>query len=278
MKPLARVDTVPLFPPLHQELVALLGGLSPEAWEHPATARWRVRDVAAHLLDGDLRKLSLGRDRHRITPPAAAFQSERGLVEWLNQLNAEWVTAAERLSPAILVELLAFTGPQVSAYFASLDPDAPAPYPVAWAGESESANWMDVGREYTERWHHQQQIRGAVGEPGLSAPRWLRPVLDLSVRALVVGWSGVDAEDGTAVVFEIAGESGGAWSLVREGGTWRIYEGAAPDPACTVATDEDTAWRVFLHAIPPERAAERVEIRGERRLGEPFVHTRAVMV
>ena len=38
------------------------------------------------------------------------------------------------------------------------------PSPEA-AGEAVSANWFDVAREFTERWHHQQQIRLAIGGP-----------------------------------------------------------------------------------------------------------------
>jgi len=30
--------------------------------------RWRVRDVAAHLLDGELRTLAAHRDGHRLAP------------------------------------------------------------------------------------------------------------------------------------------------------------------------------------------------------------------
>jgi hypothetical protein len=124
-----------------------------------------VRDVAAHLLDGDVRRLSAGRDGVALRPdvPIASWDD---LVGWLNWLNAEWVGVARRMSPAVLVSLLEATGPQVAAFLASLDADAPALYPVGWAGEDVSPNWMDVGREFTERWHHQQQIRDAVGQPG----------------------------------------------------------------------------------------------------------------
>ena len=53
------------------------------------------------------------------------------------------------------------------------DPDAPAVFSVAWAGEDKSAHWFDVAREYTEKWHHQQQIRDAVGRPDLASRRHL---------------------------------------------------------------------------------------------------------
>jgi hypothetical protein len=50
---------------------------------------------------------------------------------------------------------------------ASRDPFAMAPYGVSWAGEEKSANWFDTAREFTERWHHQQQIRLAVMDSAL---------------------------------------------------------------------------------------------------------------
>ena len=72
-----------------------------------------------------------------------------------------------------MIDLLAVTGPQDAAYQGSLDPHAPALFNVAWAGEQTSPNWFDIGQEYTERWHQQEQIREAVGAPGLTARRWL---------------------------------------------------------------------------------------------------------
>jgi hypothetical protein len=52
-----------------------------------------VKDIAAHLLDSSLRRLSLGRDGARLVPvPEPAGYAER--VAYLNRLNAEWITAA----------------------------------------------------------------------------------------------------------------------------------------------------------------------------------------
>jgi hypothetical protein len=45
-----------------------------------------------------------------------------------------------------------------------LDPFAEAIFSVGWAGEEKSLNWFHIAREYTEKWHHQQQIRLAVGQ------------------------------------------------------------------------------------------------------------------
>lgn len=196
LEPLTPVYTADLFPPLHQELLALLRGLAPADWERPTVAgSWRLRDVAAHLLDVDLRKLSIQRDGH-LVPPEEPIGGYGDLVRFLNRLNADWVAASRRLSPRVLVDLLATTGPAVSEVVAALPPHEPATFSVSWAGESRSENWFDVGREYTERWHHQMQIRDAVGAPLLLERRWLHPLLDLSVRALPRAYESVAADPG----------------------------------------------------------------------------------
>ncbi|HEX6911263.1 MAG TPA: maleylpyruvate isomerase N-terminal domain-containing protein [Longimicrobium sp.] len=271
------VETASLFAPLHEALIRLLRGLSPEDWERPATPRWRVRDVAAHLLDGDVRRLSAGRDGVALRPDVPIHGYD-DLVSWLNRLNAEWVAVARRMSPAVLVSLLEATGPQVTAFLGSLDPDGPALYPVGWAGEEVSPNWMNVGRELTERWHHQQQIRDAVGRPGLTDGPWMRPVLALSMRALPRAYAGVHAAEGRSVVFHVKGDGGGTWSLRRAGAAWALDEGGVDGAACTVRMDTDTAWRVLLHALPPDRARVRLDVNGDVALAPPFLDARAVMV
>ena len=271
------VRTAHLLPELNAEFIQLLCSLTPAEWDRPATPRWQVRDVTAHLLDGDIRRLSAGRDGVTLRPdvPITGFGD---LVPWLNRLNAEWVDVARRMSPPVLVSLLETTGPQVAEFLASLDDDAPALYPVGWAGEDVSPNWMDVGREFTERWHHQQQIRDAVGRPGLTDARWMRPVLELSMRALPRAYAAAQVADGGVLVFHVEGDGGGWWSLVRVGEGWILREGDWPDPACVVRMDTDTAWRVLLHVLPPDRARGRLSVQGDAALAEPFLQARAVRV
>ena len=181
MQPVLLLDR---FVRLHTELMSLLRGLAPEDWNRPtACALWSVKDIVAHLLDTSIRRLSFGRDALPSTPDTP-ISSYDDLVRYLNRLNAEWVAASRRLSPQVLIDLLDFTAGQVHAFFRSLDPHTPAVFPVSWAGEDVSPNWFDIGREYTERWLHQQQIREAVGAAGLTDREWLHPTLDIFVRAL----------------------------------------------------------------------------------------------
>jgi uncharacterized protein (TIGR03083 family) len=277
MELLTPIHTVDLFLPLHRELIALLRGLGPDDWPRPTIAgSWRVRDVAAHLLDGDLRKLSGGRDGHRLAArPLTSFES---IVEFINELNSGGIEYAARLSPQVLTDLLDVTGQWVTDYVAARDPYAPSHIAVAWAGEERSENWMDTGREYTERWHHQMQIRDALGRPLLLQRRWYHPVLDLSVRAFPRAYDGVDAPAGSAVVFEVEAEGKNVWSIVREDASWRVMRGEAPDPTTRVRIAADAAWRLLFNALSPEISRTEVTINGNRTLAEPLLAARAVMV
>lgn len=278
MRPLPPIHTADLFPPLHRALIELLNGLEPEDWDLPtASPRWSVRDIAAHLLDGDLRKLSTTRDGF-IAPPDREIGGYADLVAFLNDLNETWVRAARRLSPRVLVELLEMSGAAVSEMVATLPPEEPSVFPVGWAGESVSTNWMDTAREMTERWHHQMQIREAVGTPGLADPEWMGPVLDVSVRSLPRAYAAAIAPSGTAVVLRVTGDVERAWSIVRGEVGWTMMVGAAPDPAAEVRLDEDAAWRLFHNGLPEASARARATIGGDPELAGPAFHARSVMV
>ncbi|MBO0724354.1 MAG: maleylpyruvate isomerase N-terminal domain-containing protein [Blastocatellia bacterium] len=258
--------------------MSLLRNLSGDDWSKPTAARqWTVKDVVAHLLDSDVRRLSYQRDKAPMVPPEAPIENHRDLVNFLNQLNADWVRAARRISPRLLMEFLEITGTQVCELFKSLDPFAPAIFSVAWAGERESQNWFDVAREYTEKWHHQQQIRDAAGATPLTGRKWLFPVLDTFFRGLPHTYRETQADEGSSVLFMIAGEAGGAWTLKREGGSWRLYAGESDSAVCEVRMDQDAAWRLLTKGLSREEAAARIEITGDERLGKPVLGMLAVM-
>lgn len=287
---LTPVYTAPLLRPLLSELLDLLRGLTTEQWEAPTVAgAWRVRDVAAHLLDGELRKLAVYRDGH-LLPLEAPLRSDRDLAQFVNALNAEGVAWARRLSPRLLVDLLATSGEWAADLLEALPPHDVAIWPVSWAGEAVSENWMDVGREYTERWHHQMQIRDAVAAPPtLLEARWYRPLLELSVRALPKSYADVTAVPGTAVTFAVttgdgtsggarSGEGLGAWTLVREAERWTLYEGDGADAVTVVRATADAAWRLLYNALPSPAPPTAITIDGDQRLGEPLLRTRSVVI
>jgi uncharacterized protein (TIGR03083 family) len=280
-----KVETAHLFGPLHEALVELLRELRPEDWHRTANASWTVREMAAHLLDGDLRRLSHDRDALPRPAPPAGPEGYDGLVSRLDGRNARWIEATRGLSPQVLTELLEVTGPRVAAFFARVDPDREAPLPVAWAGQERSPNWMDVGREYIERWHHQQQIRDAVGSPALTGPRWLEPLLALGVRAIPPAYAGVDEPEGTRVRLEIPGEAGGSWVVERTGrrrkrggNGWRLRKGGTEHPDVRVHMEPALAWRLLLRGLPDRDLRAGVEVEGRAELARPLFAARALMV
>ncbi|MDQ3010941.1 MAG: maleylpyruvate isomerase N-terminal domain-containing protein [Acidobacteriota bacterium] len=278
MKPVQPIFVADLFGNIHDELLALLKGLSDEDWYKPTAAgSWLVRDIAAHLLDSDIRRLSYQRDNMPQALPDAPIENYGDLVGFLNQLNADWIKAARRISPQLLIEFLSLTGAQVAALLKSIDPFSPAIFSVAWAGEEASLHWFDVAREYTEKWHHQQQIRDAVGAPALYDRKWLHPVLDAFFRALPRNYHDAQAGEGTHITFTVTGEAGGEWTLVKSDNAWQLYTGASANAICQVRLDQDTAWRLMTKGLAREDAAKRIEVVGEKKFAEPLLSTLAVM-
>lgn len=275
MKRPGEITVVDRFAALRTQLLALLADLSAEDWTRPTAAPgWSVKDVAAHLLGGDVGILS--RKRDAFCPPGAVFQTYAELVELVNRLNGEWVQAAQRMSPRLLRELLAFTGPEVEAYFLSLDVLATGE-PVSWAGPDPAPVWFDLAREFTERWHHQQQIRDATGRAPLYDPYFLAPVLDTFVRGLPYSFRAVSAPDGTVVRLEISGGAGGVWFLIRAGDAWELVLESGAEAAAEVEVPQDTAWRMFTKGVDWERARASAAIRGDADLASWVFRSVAVI-
>ena len=254
----------------------LLAGLTHEEWARPTVSpRWNVKDVAAHLLDTELRLLSMARDQHFSEAPAD--ETDAALLEFVNRLNREGVSYFRRLSPAVLTALIASMAKPLSDYFASLDPSAPAPFGVSWAGERVSANWFNTAREFTERWHHQQQIRLAVGKPGIMIRELYYPVLDCFMRALPYWYRDVSAPENSLLEFEVSGDCGGQWRLLRSNGTWKLAVQPSGTTLVRVTIPQEIAWRVFTKGIDRRAAESQMQIDGQRELGLPILSSIAII-
>jgi len=259
------IKTAHLFPQLEMKLVDLLAGLTAEEWQRPTLApRWTVKDVAAHLLDTELRVLSAARDRYFAEQPAIASDAE--LVALINRLNAEGVGRFRQLSPGVLIGLIQWAAPRLSDYFAALDPAAPAPFAVSWAGERQSANWFNTAREFTERWHHQQQIRMAVEKPGIMVRELYYPVLDCFMRALPHAYREAHGQEGDLLQITVAGECGGEWYLGRASDSWKLLAQPAGARVAHVTIPQEIAWRVFTRGIDQAAARAQIKVEGDAEL------------
>lgn len=312
-----------LFPRLARELLALVRSIPPDRWAAPTCyPTWTVHDIATHLAQTAAWRLSLQRDGHR--PLGVEGHGDDGarsggrvqaadfeeLAKLIDAANTRWRETLGGLSPRVVVELLASLEPALARYLSRLPRHGRAPVGVAWAGEGVSERWFDTARELTERWHHQQQIREAVGAPGIDRPAYLRPVISTLMRALPYGYRSVRAPVGTTVDVEVRGRSGGRFrleALAEEG--WALFEGSsgrrggasrgrsARDRAglrptggrralyreeraadALVSLSEDTAWRFLTRSIPEDRARPLITLSGDRGLAERFLSVVAVMI
>jgi uncharacterized protein (TIGR03083 family) len=278
MKHPAKILIADRFPSLRTHLLELLADLSEDEWARPTAAPlWSVKGIAAHLLGGDVWILAGKRDGFH----SDNVQEYGQLIELVNRLNAEWVLGARRMTPRLLMDFLAFTGPEVEACFASLDLMAMGG-PVSWAGPEPAPAWFDIAREFTERWHHQQQIRDATGRLPLYDPYFLSPVLDTFVRALPHAFRHAAAPAGTVVRFEISGPADGVWFLhLGEQSSleqsWTLVLEPPAEPATDVILPQDTAWRLFTKGIDSENARALAMIRGDTGLASPIFATTAII-
>ena len=123
---------------------------------------WTI-SVLCHLLGDDFGLLAGHRDGYYGRPgPGGAPEAE--FVAWLDELQADWVRAARRLSPRIVADLLAWAGPQIAGTFRREDPRARTAS-VSWAAAGRVPAWLDQARELSEYWIHRQQTLKRTDPP-----------------------------------------------------------------------------------------------------------------
>jgi uncharacterized protein (TIGR03083 family) len=140
------IDVRGLFAKERSAFLELLSGVGVGDWDRATVCPgWTVKDVTAHVLHDDLRRLAGMRDGHQGPPPEAG----EPLADFSRRVNQEWVAAARCLSTRQLVELLTLTGGQVARMWQQQDLQADGTA-VSWAGLDASPVWLDAAREFTE--------------------------------------------------------------------------------------------------------------------------------
>jgi uncharacterized protein (TIGR03083 family) len=256
------IDVRLLFGKQQAAFIDLLRHLDTEQWAQPTICPgWNVKDIAAHVLGDHIGRLSRHRDGYRPLHP----RDDEAFPAFLDRINDEWVTAARRISPRMLIEQLSIIGNQIVAFWQTVDLNALGGR-VTWAGPEPAPVWLDAARDFTEYWTHHQQICDATARTGLTDPAYLGPVLDTFMRALPHTLRNVTAPDGTGLQVIVTGPSGGEWSCTRGPDRWRLQRQPHPRPAARLELDADTTWRLCTRGITPERAAEHAHIDGDQHL------------
>jgi hypothetical protein len=195
----------------------------------------------------------------------------------LHRSNQEFVDVARPWSPRVLMDLLGHLGPEQDRLWASMDLDQLGEA-VFWAApEVPAPAWLDIAREYTEYWVHQQQIREAVSRPGADSEQLMAPVIDTFQRAVPHTLRDLSPADGTCVQIQVTGTGGGSWTAQRRNGTWAIDRGPAPQPAALVQLSSDCFWRVATRGITVETAREQALISGDQALGAAVLNLVAII-
>lgn len=267
----------PLFAELDDLLLSFLSTLSEADWHKQTIAgKWRIKDVAAHLLDGNIRTISASMHKYSGDPPEN-IAGYADLVQYLNGLNASWVEAMKRVSPQFLLELLRLTGPIYTRYITALDPALPAQHSVAWAGEERSLNCFHVAREYTEKWIHQQQIRDAMGDSTLLAEKYFVPLIDTFFLALPHHFRTLHPEKSVTVKITIKAEYPLVRFLFFADGRWIVSGEPKSEPTTIIEIPQAASWKLFSKSIPPQEAQKSVTISGEKEYGVHLLSLVSVM-
>ena len=250
-----------------RELLELLDAISDDDWRAPTAAgRWCVRDVALHLLDDDLGWLSRGRDGD-LTSLLSMDVPYRDFVRALDEKNQRWVDAAAGLSRRVVHDLLAWGGEQVAAYYDTLDLVGTSS--VSWAG-GEVPQWLGIGRDFTERWVHQQQIREAVGKVDRHG-RHLPVVLAVFVWAFP-HQLGTPSDPTTVINLRLGADE---WHLSWRDERWMLDVGASSVVTAAITMGADTAWRQLTGAAVDESA---IAANGPDKLVDELLAVRSIIV
>jgi uncharacterized protein (TIGR03083 family) len=267
------IDVRPLFAKQHAAFIDLLRQLTTDEWLRPTICPgWTVKDIAAHVLDDHIRRLSMHRDGlHGIHPRDA-----EPFTVYLDRTNEEWVVTARRISPPLLIDLLSTVGEQIVRFWQTVDLDALGAR-VRWAGPGPCPFWLDTARDFSEYWTHHQQVCDATGRTGLTDPEYVGPVLDTFLRALPHTLRDVTAPEGTVIEVLATGPGGGTWTCIRESERWKLQHQSFPAPNARIELSADTTWRLCTRGITPEQAAAHAHIRGDQDLATAALQIVSIM-
>ena len=268
---LSPILTAHLFPRIESSLIELLRSLSAEEWQmQTVSPRWKVKDVAAHLLDTQLRKLSLVRDGCAPELPAAGPPTAL-----INRLNEEGVAVYGRVSPR--------PDRADGIGFAPERRISPVARSLRGGGVS-----RELGRRrgLEKLVRHGARIHRALA-PSAANPaghwtagyhdsRALPPGAGLLPAGAAHTYRNVPAEKGTLLRVDIAGDCGGTWQLVCEPDRWRLVAASAIAPACRVSIRRKLRGAFLPRASIGRRQRRRRGWR-DRQLAEPMLSMVAIV-
>lgn len=269
------IETIELFPMINEKLITLLKSLENNDFNHSTQfSEWTVKDICAHLLDTSIRKLSLERDTY-FSPEKVDLNSYDDLINHITNLADRWALAFTGVSTQILIELIMKFQDELYQYLKKQNMSDTSHFSVSWAGEEKSYMWFDIAREYTERWHHQMQIRDALNKEPLYERELYYPVLNTFMRALPYHFRSIKKDKGYVLCVTIDGSAGGKWFL-----EWNDEIQLVGSPRNEINTEivipQENAWKIFTRWT--DKSVYKLNIHGEESLGDHIKSMNCLMI
>ncbi len=256
-------------------LLDVLGTVNPSDWSKPTPCpRWTVLELCCHLVGDDLSLLSRHRDGYHGTPPPDG-SDEDTFIRWLDELQMQRVLAARRLSPRLVVDLLAWTGPQVADVLRNEDPHAVTAH-VSWAGPDPVPVWLDQVRELSEYWIHRQQLLVALGRPPDLDAGLVGPILHGLRWAYPYRLATVTSAPGDTVSINVSGPLSVAWNVVSTPTGWEFRSDPGTRVVARLAMSTDEAWRLLTNNLEARDRAG-LQMSGDENVVAVLRRTRAII-
>ncbi len=267
-------DYAGLFAVERDRLTELLAGLQAADWERPSPCPgWTVLGLCCHLVGDDLGLLARNRDGFLGTRAPAGSEAE--FAAWLDELQAEWVRAARRLSPRLVTDLLRWAGPQINVMFAGEDVRARTAS-VSWAGPDLVPAWLGQARELSEYWIHRQQVLQALGRPSDLRADLAGPVLDALRWAYPYRLASAAAQLGDTLSISVTGPLARTWHLVAAEAGWQFGDQPGPRLVGSLAMNTEQAWRLLTNNMPAAGQAA-LTVSGDDAITTVLLRTRAII-
>lgn len=148
---------------------------------------------------------------------------------------------------------------------------------VWWAGIDPAPTWLDLARDYSEEWTHQQHIRDATRRPRLTDAVFIDAALETFARALPHVYRDAPVAGASVVVVAVHGDGRDqSWALWREPMGWTLIHARPPAPTAAIAMPADMFWRLATGGIEPGQVRRMAQVQGNPDLAEPGLHIVAV--
>ena len=252
--------------------VSTLGAeLDEGQWKLPTDLDgWNVQDNLAHMIGTERRLQGL--------PPATPLAEFGGFVKNpIGQFNEAEVEARRECSGAeVLAEWNTLTALRVDT-LRSADEAYFATEMITPTGPGTMTDFLHI--RVLDCWIHEQDMRRAVGKPGHLGGPAAQHTIDRLVRTIpiVVGKRAATPEGG-AVVIDITGDVSRHLVCEVSGGRAAVVGTPTADPLATITLDSEAFVVLATGRRPAASIADRIDLAGDRQLGQRVVDNLNMMI